>query len=140
LEHVANSRKSIAFELDCETAIASSGGLKYHLASDGLPDSLGPGSRSCAMNRDEIRNTLKKILENEIGEVVPELPDDAKIIEQFGLDSVDVVSLVMHVERQFRVRVAHSELENVDSVGALLDMIQSKTAAAAGNVPPQAAA
>ena len=95
------------------------------------------------MNRDQIRSTLKTIIENEIGEVVPNLPDDAKIVEQFGLDSVDVVSLVMHVERHFRVRIAHDELAKVSSVGALLDMIETKTAelgAASGKVPPQAAA
>ena len=95
------------------------------------------------MNRDQIRSTLKTIIENEIGEVVPNLLDEAKIIEQFGLDSVDVVSLVMHVERHFRVRIAHEELATIDSVGALLDLIEAKTselAASGGKVPPQAAA
>jgi len=94
------------------------------------------------MNRDQIRSTLKTIIENEIGEVVPDLPDDAKIIEQFGLDSVDVVSLVMHVERHFRVRIGHEELATIDSVGALLDLIEAKSAelAATGRIPPQAAA
>ena len=94
------------------------------------------------MNRDQIRNALKTIIENEIGEVVPDLPDDAKIIEQFGLDSVDVVSLVMHIERQFRVRIAHEELPTVDSIGKLLDLIEAKTAAlgASGNQPTSRAA
>jgi acyl carrier protein len=95
------------------------------------------------MQRDQIRSTLKTILENEIGEVVPNLPDEAKIIEQFGLDSVDVVSLVMHIERHFRVRIAHEELERVATVGSLLDLIETKTAelaASGAQVPPQAAA
>jgi acyl carrier protein len=95
------------------------------------------------MNRDQIRSTLKKIIENEIGEVVPNLPDDAKIIEQFGLDSVDVVSLVMHIERNFRVRISHDELPSVDSIGKLLDLIEAKTAeltASGGKGASQAAA
>jgi acyl carrier protein len=95
------------------------------------------------MNRDQIRSTLKTIIENEIGEVVPNLPDDAKIIEQFGLDSVDVVSLVMHIERHFRVRIAHEELPNIDSVGSLLDLIEAKMStqpASSGKAAPQAAA
>jgi acyl carrier protein len=94
------------------------------------------------MQRDQIRSTLKTILENEIGEVVPDLPDDTNVIERFGLDSVDVVSLVMHVERHFRVRVAHEELAATTTVGGLLDLIAKKVteATATGGKPSSQAA
>ena len=45
-----------------------------------------------------------------------------------GLDSVDVVGLVMRVERHFRIRLAMEELLEVKTVGDLLDLIHSKTA------------
>ena len=86
------------------------------------------------MQRDQIRNTLKTILENEIGEVVPNLPDDAKIIEQFGLDSVDVVSLAdAHRTTISGFASPTEELPSIDSIGKLLDLIEAKTAALAAS-------
>ena len=54
------------------------------------------------MNRDDLRGTLSTLLEEEMGEPY-ELDDDREIREGLGLDSVDVVGLVMRVEREFRV-------------------------------------
>ena len=62
------------------------------------------------MQREQIRGTLKAILEEETGETIDSLPDEARIVEELGLDSVDVVSMVMRVEQKFRVRISHAEL------------------------------
>ena len=47
--------------------------------------------------------------------------------EGLGLDSVDVVGLVMRVERQFRIRLTMEELMEVKSVGQLLDLVRGKS-------------
>ena len=49
--------------------------------------------------------------------------------ESLGLDSVDVVGLVMRIERQYHVRLATEELAAVKSVGDLLDLLEAKLAA-----------
>jgi acyl carrier protein len=46
--------------------------------------------------------------------------------EGLGLDSVDVVGLVMRVERQFRIRLTMEELMEIKSVGQLLELVGSK--------------
>ena len=46
-----------------------------------------------------------------------------------GLDSVDVVSIVSQIERRFRVRLSQPELENLATVGDVLNLIQSKLTA-----------
>jgi acyl carrier protein len=78
------------------------------------------------MDRESIRNSLIGYLEEDLGEPVPSLDDDVHIREGLGLDSVDVVGLVMQVERQFRIRLATEELSQIASVGDLLDLLQVK--------------
>lgn len=80
-------------------------------------------------DRDTIRRTLVEFLEAETGERAPEMGDAKKLREELGLDSVDVVSVVMQIERHFRIRLAHQELETLTTVGELLDLIQAKVAA-----------
>jgi acyl carrier protein len=78
------------------------------------------------MQREEIRTTLKAIFEEETGEKIDALHDNTRIVEELGLDSVDVVSLIMRVEQHFRVRISHTELAHMATVGSLLDLVQAK--------------
>ena len=87
-------------------------------------------------DRETIRQTLIQLLESETGEQHPDLEDGKTLREELGLDSVDVVSIVMQIERHFRIRLAHQELETLVKVGELLDLIQAKLAAG----PEEAAA
>jgi acyl carrier protein len=84
------------------------------------------------MQRDEIREILKGIFEEETGETLEALPDDMRIVEELGLDSVDVVSLIMRVEQKFRVRISHAELAEMTSIGSLLDLVAAKVNQPAG--------
>jgi acyl carrier protein len=81
-------------------------------------------------DRESLRGSLRQLLENETGASRPDLPDALGLREELGLDSVDLVSLVMQVECQFRVRLTGEELAQLKSVGDLLDLMQAKLAAA----------
>jgi acyl carrier protein len=79
--------------------------------------------------REALRSTLLGLLEVEMGEPFPGLADDQDLRESLGLDSVDVVGLVMRIEREFRVRLSQEELSAVKQVGDLLDLMEAKMAA-----------
>ncbi len=81
--------------------------------------------------RETLRTTLLNLLEEEMGESVQLPADDADLRESLGLDSVDLVGLVMRIERQFKVRLATEELAAVKRVGDLLDLMEVKLAARA---------
>jgi acyl carrier protein len=85
--------------------------------------------------RDQIRQTLVELIENDIGTKFDDLHDRKNLREELGLDSVDVVSIVSQIERHFRVRLSQQELEKLVTVGDLLDLLQSKL-----DAPPAAAA
>jgi acyl carrier protein len=78
--------------------------------------------------REKLRTTLLALLEEEIGESYPVLTDDQDLRESLRLDSVDVVGLVMRIEREFRIRLATEELAGVKCVGDLLDLMETKVA------------
>ena len=82
-------------------------------------------------SRETLRTTLLGLLEEEMGESFPRLADDQDLRESLGLDSVDVVGLVMRIERELRVRLTMEELAAVRTVGDLLDLMESKLRAQA---------
>ncbi|MHC5538883.1 acyl carrier protein [Singulisphaera rosea] len=86
--------------------------------------------------REALRTTLRTLLEDEMGESYPDLTDDRDLREGMGLDSVDVVGVVMRIEREFRVRLTQEELAQVKNVGDLLDLMQAKLAAGPETHPP----
>lgn len=83
------------------------------------------------MNREEIREVLKTIFEEETNQRLERLDDDAVLAEDFALDSVDLVSLLMRVESHFQVRLTNAELTESRTVGALVDLVNSKVSGAA---------
>lgn len=78
------------------------------------------------MDRTELRNVLRELYNEDTGSTLSEFGDAVNLVTDLGLDSVDVVSLVMQVERHFRIRMTHEELSEVLLVGQLLDLISSK--------------
>ncbi|HMF13441.1 MAG TPA: acyl carrier protein [Gemmataceae bacterium] len=81
-------------------------------------------------DREAIRRTLVELLEADTGEKYPALEDSANLREGLGLDSVDVVSIVSQIERQYRVRLTHQELETLVTVNDVLNLLQTKLVAA----------
>ena len=86
-------------------------------------------------DRETIRQTLVELLEADTGEKYADLQESVNLREELGLDSVDVVSIVSQVERRYRIRLTHQELEKLTTVGNVIDLLQAKLAA-----PPEAAA
>jgi acyl carrier protein len=89
--------------------------------------------------RDQIRQTLIELIENDVGQKFEDLSDAKSLREELGLDSVDVVSIVSQIERHFRIRLSQQELEQLTTVGSLLDLLEVKIAAAPPTMPNKAA-
>ena len=80
-------------------------------------------------DRESIRKTLAELLEADTGEKYPHLEDGVQLREGLGLDSVDVVSIVSQIERQYRIRLSHQELEKLVTVNDVLTLLRAKLAA-----------
>lgn len=78
------------------------------------------------MDRAIISEALRDLYNEDTGASLDVLREDVALIADLGLDSVDVVSLIMQVERQFRVRLSLAELNQVQTFGDLLDLVTLK--------------
>jgi acyl carrier protein len=81
------------------------------------------------MDRQQLRETLLDVLEQETWERPANLADNVKIREGLKLDSVDLLSVMLRVETQLSISLDSRDFEKVVTVGDLLDVIQAKLAA-----------
>jgi acyl carrier protein len=81
------------------------------------------------MDREALRQALREKLEHDTGESVARLDDDVNLRTDLNLDSIDVVSLVIHMQSEYGIQLETEELEPVVHVGQLLDLILAKMAA-----------
>ena len=77
-------------------------------------------------DRDAIRRTLIELMEADTGETYANIDDSKNLRTELGLDSVDVVSVVSQVERRFRIRLSQQDLQQLVTVGDVLDLLQKK--------------
>ena len=73
-------------------------------------------------NYDRIRDCIVRVLSVEEDKVKPE----ASFSDDLDADSLDLVELVMEIEEEFGVSVEEEELENITTVGAVVEMLKSK--------------
>ena len=78
------------------------------------------------MDRQELRNTLLDVLEQETWERPDNLADQVKIREGLKLDSVDLLSVMLRVETQLGISLSSRDFEKVVTVGDLLNVIEAK--------------
>jgi acyl carrier protein len=69
------------------------------------------------------------MLENNRGEPVAHFEDSANLQTDLGLDSIDMVTLVIEIQDDLHIQLAMPELKDIQRVGQLLDLLQAKLAA-----------
>ncbi|GBD36805.1 Acyl carrier protein [bacterium HR36] len=81
------------------------------------------------MDRNGLRRELLELLYQDTGQRYEHLEDCVTLREGLGLDSVDLVSLVMQIESRYQIRLDSKELQSVEKVGDLLDLLERKVVA-----------
>lgn len=78
------------------------------------------------MDRNELRQFLLKQLEDDTGREFTSLDDNVNLREDLGIDSVDMVTLIVHTQSRLNIDVPSAEMEKVATVGDLLDVLSSR--------------
>ena len=68
---------------------------------------------------------IKAILSEQFSVEEKEITVDTLLEDDLGADSLDVVDLLMTVEDDFEVEIPDEEVENIKTVGALVEYIES---------------
>ena len=71
---------------------------------------------------------IKKILADQLDVDAEEMTADTKIADDLGADSLDVVELLMSIEDEFEVEIPDEEIENLKTIGDVVEYIQNNMA------------
>ncbi len=68
---------------------------------------------------------IKKILADTLDVSEDEISLDTNIATDLGADSLDVVEILMSIEDEFDIEIPDSEIENIRTVGELVEYIET---------------
>ena len=69
---------------------------------------------------------MKNIIAEVLNVDADEITMDTTFVDDLGADSLDLVDLVMSVEEEFGVKVADEDLENIKTVGDIVNYIEDR--------------
>ena len=78
------------------------------------------------MAKEEIFDKLKELVVDQLGVEEDEVTMEASMQDDLGADSLDLVDLVMSVEEEFGVKVADEDLEDIKTVGDIVNYIEDR--------------
>ena len=78
------------------------------------------------MAKEEIFDKLKELVVDQLGVEEDEVTMEATMQDDLGADSLDLVDLVMSVEEEVGVKVADEDLENIKTVGDIVNYIEER--------------
>jgi len=73
-----------------------------------------------------IEDRVKEIIVEQLGVGEDAVKPEAKLVEDLGADSLDVVELVMALEENFDVTVDEDEQDKLETVGQIIDYVKEK--------------
>ena len=72
---------------------------------------------------------IKAILSEQFDADEDSITAETTLADDLGADSLDVVDLLMSIEDEFEVEIPDEEVENIKTVGALVDYIEKRRVA-----------
>ncbi len=77
------------------------------------------------MGINEMKEKVIDIISNQLGIEREAITPEAKVIDDLGADSLDVVELVMALEEEFDVEIPDEEAEKIKSVGDIFNYMET---------------
>ncbi len=74
--------------------------------------------------KEEIKKKVDDILVNLIGIEASEITEEANLIKDLGIDSLDYAELVMEFEQNFNMKIPDTDAELLATVGQIYDYIE----------------
>ena len=78
------------------------------------------------MERTQLSTVVLELLEKETGETYPAVEETTTLREGLNLDSLDMAGLILHIESHFGIQIESELLDGIQSVGDLLDVLETK--------------
>ncbi len=76
------------------------------------------------MDDEVIEARIKKVIIERLHLTPAEYRNDARIVDDFGADSLDTVELVMAIEEEFDIQISNEEAENALTVADTVRLVK----------------
>ena len=73
----------------------------------------------------EIATKVKALIVEKLGVDEKDVTPEASFTNDLGADSLDIVELIMELEKEFEVTIPESEAENIATVGDAIKFIEN---------------
>lgn len=78
------------------------------------------------MARQDVVIALKEVLVDKLQVEADTVTEDANLFDDLGLDSIDLMTVVMAIEERFDIEVPDEELEDVTTISQAADLLSAK--------------
>ena len=79
------------------------------------------------MNREQVFETVKKYILEQLPVKPERVTEDAKMVDDLGADSANLMMLIMDLETEFDLTVEDEVLANIKTVGDIVTYIEAHT-------------
>ncbi|MGC8815231.1 MAG: acyl carrier protein [bacterium] len=79
------------------------------------------------MSRQEIFEKVKKILIEKLSVNESDIKEDSSLVDDLGVDSLDLVELLMKFEEEFKIEISEEESQKILTIKDILDFIEEKS-------------
>ncbi|MFZ8804574.1 MAG: acyl carrier protein [Candidatus Calescibacterium sp.] len=76
---------------------------------------------------NDIEMKIKSVIAEKAGKSVSDIRDDASFIEDLGLDSLDLVDMIMKLEEEFGISIPDEDLDKIRTVKDAINYIKEKS-------------
>ena len=76
-------------------------------------------------NKEEVIGKVKDLIADSLGVSNDEIEPAASFIEDLGADSLDIVELVMAIEKEFNIEIPDEDAEKISTVQDAIDYIHA---------------
>ena len=77
--------------------------------------------------KEKIFEELREIIYDYLGDDEIEINDDSRFVEDIGLSSLDLISIVGSIEDTFNIKVLDKDVSNIKTIKDAVEYIKAKT-------------
>ena len=73
---------------------------------------------------DQVETRVCQILTARLGMPLAEITDQARLVDDLGMDSLDAVELAIAMEREFRIELSDDQIAKLQTVGDIVALVR----------------
>ena len=86
---------------------------------------MGSSSEQVGASTGDIISKVKDLIAQSLGVRMEDIRPSASFIDDLGADSLDIVELVMLIEKEFNIEIPDEDAEKISTVQDAIDYIRS---------------